>query len=73
MVSKSADIPFYDLYGESFLKLSADFVHLEDIRARSAGLEWEISLHRHAKLLQILCVFDNNWTVQLDDETLELS
>ncbi len=73
MTSKPQDIPFYDLYGESFLKLSADFVHLEDIRARSAGLGWEISLHRHAKLLQILCVFDNEWTVQLDDKTLQLS
>ncbi|MBT81670.1 MAG: hypothetical protein CL587_14905 [Alteromonadaceae bacterium] len=69
---KPDEIPFYDLYGESFLKLSADFVHLEDIRARSAGLGWEISPHRHGKLFQLICVFDDEWTVQRDDEKLTL-
>lgn len=66
-------IPFYDLYGESFLRLKPDFVHLEDIESRSADLEWQIKPHRHGNLAQIICAFDSKWQVQLDDNLYHLS
>lgn len=66
-------IPFYDLYGESFMRMQPDFVHLEDIRSRSAGLGWQIKPHRHANLAQMICVFDGKWQVQLDDKSASLA
>lgn len=70
---KQDAIPFYDLYGESFLRLEPGFVHLENIASRSKDLGWEIKPHRHSKLAQIICVFDNTWTVEMDDTSHRLS
>ena len=68
LTTTQKQIPFYDLYGESFMRMQPDFVHLEDIQSRSADLGWEIKPHRHANLAQIICAFDSQWQVQLDDE-----
>ena len=73
MTTTQKQIPFYDLYGESFMRMQPDFVHLEDIQSRSADLGWEIKPHRHANLAQIICAFDSQWQVQLDDEVHNLS
>ncbi|MBN24869.1 MAG: AraC family transcriptional regulator [Alteromonadaceae bacterium] len=69
----SASIPFYDLYGESFIRKDVGLAHVEDIAFRSRGLGWEIEPHRHDKLTQIICTFDDSWVVQLDDKRYELS
>jgi AraC family transcriptional regulator, transcriptional activator of pobA len=66
-------IPFYDLYGEVFIRKEPGLVHVEDIAFRSKGLGWEIAPHRHDKLAQIVCTFDDAWTVQLDDKRFELN
>jgi len=69
----SAHIPFYDLYGEAFIRKDPGLVHVEDIAFRSKGLGWQIKPHRHDKLAQIVCTFDDSWTVQLDDKRYELN
>jgi AraC family transcriptional activator of pobA len=61
-------IPFYDLYGEAFIRQEPNVAHVEDIATRSRGLGWEIAPHRHNRLSQIIAVFDGQWTVDLDDE-----
>ena len=65
-------IPFYDLYGEAFIRQEPNVAHVEDIAARSRGLGWEIAPHRHNRLSQIIAVFDGMWSVELDDKHHEL-
>ena len=65
-------IPFYDLYGEAFIRQEPNVAHVEDIATRSRGLGWEIAPHRHNRLSQIIAVFDGQWTVDLDDKHYEL-
>ncbi|CAD5282679.1 Transcriptional regulator, AraC family [Alteromonas sp. 38] len=66
-------IPFYDLYGESFIRKEVGLAHVEDIAFRSCDLEWQIAPHRHDKLSQVVCTFDNTWDVQLDEKCYTLS
>ena len=69
----SESIPFYNLYGEAFISKEPDLVHVEDIAYRSTELDWEIAPHRHSKLSQLVVVVDDDWIVELDDETHKLS
>ncbi|WP_076536630.1 helix-turn-helix domain-containing protein [Shewanella sp. UCD-KL21] len=66
-------IPFYDLYGDAFIRSEPELVHVENIAHRSSGLQWEIAPHRHTKLAQMVMVFDNDWQVMLDDKVHRLS
>ncbi|WJG09549.1 helix-turn-helix domain-containing protein [Aliiglaciecola sp. LCG003] len=66
-------IPFYDLYGEAFIRQEPNVAHVEDIATRSRGLGWEIAPHRHNRLSQIIAVFDGQWTVELDDQHYRLN
>lgn len=66
-------IPFYHLYGEALSKNHVSHVHVEDIAFRSKGLEWEIKPHRHNKLFQVVCTFDDACSVQLDDVRYHLN
>lgn len=66
-------IPFYHLYGETFLQWEPGSIHLESIVSRSRILGWEIKPHRHHKLAQIICVFGHAWQVELDDARYDLS
>ena len=68
----SKGVPFYDLYGESFLREEVGLVHIEDIAHRSRGLDWKIAPHRHDKLTQIVCTFDDKWQVNLDGNQYQL-
>jgi len=61
-------IPNFNLYGESADEVSPFHIHIEEIEFRSLGQNWSIKPHRHGKLVQILCIFDSELNVQLDDE-----
>lgn len=65
-------IPFYDLYGEAFIRQEPNVAHVEDIATRSRGLGWEIAPHRHNRLSQFIAVFDGQWAVDLDDKHHQL-
>lgn len=69
---KNTEIPFYDLYGESFDLLSHRFLHIEDIRQRSKELSWKIAPHRHQRLLQMVFVLDSQWHVTIDEQAFNL-
>lgn len=62
-------IPNYALYGEMAEKAKEVAVHIEAIADRSPDLDWVIKPHRHGKLFQLLCIFNGELTVQLDDKT----
>ncbi|MAT94445.1 MAG: hypothetical protein CME59_17840 [Halioglobus sp.] len=61
-------IPNYGLYGESRHSAAAIGIHIEEIEERSRGQNWVIKPHRHGNLFQILCIFDGEAAVQLDDK-----
>jgi AraC family transcriptional activator of pobA len=66
------DVPSYGLYGESLVNTEPGLVHIEDISDRSKELDWVISAHRHAQLMQILCIFEGSAEVKLDGKASEL-
>lgn len=73
MNDKAEAVPFYGLYGERFVDNDPGFVHIEDIAARSSGLDWVIQPHRHSRLFQVLCIFDSEFEINLEGTTHALS
>lgn len=67
MIANQMTVPLYGLYGEPLVNTDPGFVHIEDIAARSDELGWVIKGHRHAKLFQIVCIYDAHVEVTLDD------
>jgi AraC family transcriptional activator of pobA len=51
---RETPVPGYKLFGERELWPTPEPVHHETIAARSALHDWEISVHSHDSLLQIL-------------------
>lgn len=50
----AGEAPNYALYGEAVDFFTSDFVHCEELAARSTLYGWRIGLHRHPSLFQIL-------------------
>ncbi len=48
--------PIFELFGETSLQALQEGMHLESIADRSKLYDWEISAHRHEKLVQVLYV-----------------
>lgn len=61
-------IPQFALYGEGRWIDNPDFVHIEDIAARSSDLGWHIKAHQHTQLLQILLLKSGSVQLQMDTE-----
>jgi mannose-6-phosphate isomerase-like protein (cupin superfamily) len=62
-------VPVFSLYGETAAVDAAEFVHIEEIRARSARYDWHIKPHQHRGLYQILFVLAGAVEVQADGKT----
>ncbi|MEM9317402.1 MAG: helix-turn-helix domain-containing protein [Pseudomonadota bacterium] len=63
-MAQTSPIPVFTLFGTT--EPVADLVHYEPIAARSAPLNWRISAHRHASLVQVLAVEDGEAQAQVD-------
>jgi len=61
-------VPTFSLYGEAQSAISSEFVHIEEISARSAARNWQIDTHTHEGLLQLLFVFSGTARVLLDSQ-----
>lgn len=61
-------VPRFALYGETEANVAREFVHIEEISARSAARNWQIDTHVHEGLLQLLFVFSGSARVRLDSE-----
>lgn len=61
-------IPQFALYGEGRWIDNPDFVHIEDIEARSSDLGWHIKAHQHTQLLQVLLLKSGSVQLQMDTE-----
>jgi AraC family transcriptional activator of pobA len=64
-------IQSFALFGES--AELPDLMHCETIAARSVLHDWEIAVHRHARLHQILFVAGGGGSAQLEGGTLRLA
>ena len=60
--------PTFALYGEAQTAIAPEFIHIEEISARSAARNWQIESHTHEGLLQFLFVFSGTARVRLDHE-----
>ncbi len=63
------NIPQFGLYGEGRWIDDPEFVHIEDIEARSGELGWRIKAHQHTQLFQILLLNHGSVQVKMDTET----
>lgn len=61
-------IPQFGLYGEGRWIDNPEFVHIEDIEARSSDLGWRIKAHQHTQLFQILLLNSGSAHVRMDTE-----
>lgn len=64
-------VPTFSLYGEQPTGAVREFVHIEEISARSAARNWQIDTHTHPGLFQLLFVFSGGARVLLDGEEQE--
>ena len=60
--------PAFSLYGETPVSPADDFVHIEEIAARSQRYDWEIGRHVHHGLCQILLLAAGEVAYRLDDD-----
>ena len=60
--------PVFSLYGERPDSHDDDFVHIEEIAARSQRYDWEIGRHVHHGLCQILMLAEGEVAYRLDEE-----
>jgi AraC family transcriptional activator of pobA len=61
-------VPTFSLYGEANTAVSREYIHIEEISARSAARNWQIDTHVHEGLLQLLFVFSGTARVLLDSD-----
>lgn len=62
----------YSLYGDDNGAISAEFLHVEPISARSSRYEWTISAHSHPGIFQIILLQRGGGTLTADDRTFDL-
>lgn len=64
-------VPTFSLYGEEPAGVSREYIHIEEISARSAARNWQIDTHVHEGLLQLLFVFSGSARVRLENDERE--
>lgn len=64
----STPIPSWHLYGEQ--SPFPDLVHIETITDRAAGLDWQISPHRHLHLHQMFLILSGEVRLSIDGQSL---
>ncbi|HET7525991.1 MAG TPA: AraC family ligand binding domain-containing protein, partial [Burkholderiaceae bacterium] len=68
----ASGLPTYTLYGEPNDKPAIDWLHWESIAERSRRHGWEILLHRHASLFQILYIDSGGGRATIDGQVWPL-
>lgn len=69
--TSSPAINQYALYGELLATPDPEFVHIEDISARSLLYEWRIRPHTHQGMFQLVCLRTGRVTVWIDEASRE--
>lgn len=68
-----SQIPVFSLYGETARIDDSEFVHIEDIRARSERYHWRISPHQHRGLFQVVFVARGAAEVHADGQVRKVT
>lgn len=63
--------PSFFLYGEPVRSVDPDFVHVENLAARSKPSDWNIAPHRHSDLSHIILISSGGGTIRYESELLE--
>jgi len=66
-------ISHFALYGELFFERDPEFVHIEDISARSLLYEWRIRPHTHNGMFQLVFLCRGRTKLWLDESVSEVS
>ncbi|MGC3964447.1 MAG: helix-turn-helix domain-containing protein [Rhodocyclaceae bacterium] len=66
----AGQIPVFALYGEQWPESEPEFVHIELIETRARFYDWEIDLHAHRGLFQVLFVLGGSVEAIVGDEQL---
>lgn len=67
---RKAAIPIFALYGET-PAAPVDMLHVEAIQSRSRLYQWEIDVHAHRSLHQILWIGSGTATIALDEQRVQ--
>ena len=70
-MAQANSISHYALYGELLRANDPEFVHIEDISARSLLYEWRIRQHVHRGMFQLVILRTGRVTVFLDELVTE--
>lgn len=71
-MTASRSISHYALYGELLSAHDPEFVHIEDISARSLLYEWRIRPHVHNRMFQLVILRTGKVRVWLDETVTEM-
>lgn len=71
-MATASNVPVYKLYGEHKEWLTPDMVHCESIADRSKLHDWQIKLHQHHGLIQLLYLRGGSARVGLDGEYFDM-
>lgn len=71
-MTASHSISHYALYGELLSAHDPEFVHIEDISARSLLYEWRIRPHVHNRMFQLVILRTGKVRVWLDETVTEM-
>lgn len=58
--------PHFFLYGEPPKAADPDFIHVEDLAARSQPSDWEIAAHRHKDLNHLILIAQGGGTIRYE-------
>jgi AraC family transcriptional regulator, transcriptional activator of pobA len=64
-------VPVFALYGEHTPDIDLEFVHIELIETRSRFYDWEIDVHTHRGLFQVLFILTGAVDADIDGERIE--
>lgn len=70
--ARAHGVPVFKLYGENAAWPTPDLIHCESIPERSHLHDWEISLHRHVDLGQLLYVQAGHAVLDVEGEVREI-
>jgi AraC family transcriptional activator of pobA len=71
-MKENRSISHYALYGELLSAHDPEFVHIEDISARSLLYEWRIRPHVHNRMFQLVILRTGRVSVWLDETVTEM-
>lgn len=71
-MKENSSISHYALYGELLSAHDPEFVHIEDISARSLLYEWRIRPHVHNRMFQLVILRTGKVSVWLDETVTEM-